>query len=319
MATYKFVDGDQLDIDLTAVSDAIRTKGETAEQLSFPDGMVAAISAISTGVELDFAVTGGTEQPSDPAANTIWVNTETEITSWIFSPAEPESPVEGMVWIMMGTSGDVAFNALKRNEIQIYPVSAEQYVGGVWVSVEAHIYQEGTWTELVGSLVLFDGTDGGDNTELTGGWSVISQTSQAKLEVTSEQISFLSASAGTVRRAGPVKSLDLSKYKTLYCDGLNASTSDSDSYSFMLLAERTNSAEPVATVRQPFGTRGVVAIDLTAIASRDALYFAISNASGSVGSKLFRCWADHREMSVSQMQSELQAAYQEGVNTAYDQ
>ena len=264
---------------------------------------------------LNFKVVGGTSQPASPKENTIWVNTDTGITSYIFSITEPENPVEGMVWVLVGEPGGVEFNALRRNGIQLYPVAAEQYTDGAWMSVESHIYQSGTWTELVGSLVLFDGTDGGDNTDVTGGWSVISQTTQAKLEVDSDQISFLSAAAGTVRRAGPVKAVDLSRYKTLYCDGLNGSTSDSDSYSFMLLSERTNSAEPVVSVRQPFGTRGVVTIDLTAIASRDNLYFAISNASSSVGSKLFRCWADHREASAAQMRSDLQAAYQEGVNS----
>ena len=267
---------------------------------------------------LNFKVVPGLTQPGTASENTIWVKSQ-KITSWILSPSEPENPVEGMVWVLVGEPGGVEFNALRRNGIQLYPVAAEQYTDGAWMSVESHIYQGGTWTELVGSLVLFDGTDGGDNTDVTGGWSVISQTTQAKLEVDSDQISFLSAAAGTVRRAGPVKAVDLSRYKTLYCDGVNGSSSDSDSYQFMLLADRSHSAVPLAAVRQPFGTRGVVTIDLTAIAARDNLYFAISNASSSVGSKLFRCWADHREASAAQMQSDLQAAYQEGVNSAYDQ
>ena len=37
--------------DLTAVADAIRAKGETAEPLAFPDGFVAAIQAIPEGPE----------------------------------------------------------------------------------------------------------------------------------------------------------------------------------------------------------------------------------------------------------------------------
>ena len=59
---YKFVDADQLDADLTTVADAIRTKGKTSAQLAFPDGMAAAVAAISSGVEVKRAT--GTVQVS---------------------------------------------------------------------------------------------------------------------------------------------------------------------------------------------------------------------------------------------------------------
>ena len=44
-------------VDLTAVANAIREKGGTSEQLACPDGFVAAIQAIQTGVPLQIAVT----------------------------------------------------------------------------------------------------------------------------------------------------------------------------------------------------------------------------------------------------------------------
>ena len=43
-------------VDLTAVANAIREKGGTSEQLACPDGFVAAIQAIQTGVPLQIAV-----------------------------------------------------------------------------------------------------------------------------------------------------------------------------------------------------------------------------------------------------------------------
>lgn len=49
MAVDKLVDSAQLDTDLTAVADAIRTKGGTSESLAFPNGFVDAIDAIETG------------------------------------------------------------------------------------------------------------------------------------------------------------------------------------------------------------------------------------------------------------------------------
>jgi hypothetical protein len=49
MALDKLVDSSQLDTDLTAVANAIRTKGGTSAQLAFPAGFVSAVDAIPTG------------------------------------------------------------------------------------------------------------------------------------------------------------------------------------------------------------------------------------------------------------------------------
>lgn len=49
MAVDKLVDSTQLDADLTAVANAIRTKGGTSAQLAFPAGFVSAVQDIPTG------------------------------------------------------------------------------------------------------------------------------------------------------------------------------------------------------------------------------------------------------------------------------
>ena len=49
MAVDKLVDSAQLNADLTSVADAIRIKGGTSAQLTFPTGFVSAIDAIPTG------------------------------------------------------------------------------------------------------------------------------------------------------------------------------------------------------------------------------------------------------------------------------
>lgn len=100
----------------------------------------------SGGASLNFSVVGGTSQPEIPKENTIWVNTETEISGWVFSTSEPESPAEGMVWIATGISSPGEFNALEKNCIQVYPISAKQYVSGALVAKTAKIYQNGAWS-----------------------------------------------------------------------------------------------------------------------------------------------------------------------------
>ena len=49
MATYKVVDSEQLNADMTSVADSIRTKGGTTDALAWPDGYKTAIEAIQTG------------------------------------------------------------------------------------------------------------------------------------------------------------------------------------------------------------------------------------------------------------------------------
>lgn len=101
------------------------------------------------GASLNFKVVSGTTQPKNPTENMIWVNTETPVNDVCFSATQPENPVNGTVWICTGTSSPVSFNALKKNAIIIYPVSAKlftsdgNYTG--WDSKEAKIYQNGAW------------------------------------------------------------------------------------------------------------------------------------------------------------------------------
>lgn len=97
------------------------------------------------GAGLNFKIVGN-PQPSDPAENTIWVDTDS-ITKWTFSATEPENPEEGMVWISVGHSSPVAFNALKKNNITVYPIFARQYVGGAYVDKTAQSYQNGEWND----------------------------------------------------------------------------------------------------------------------------------------------------------------------------
>jgi hypothetical protein len=106
-------------------------------------------------------------QPSTAKENTIRIDTDT-FTSWIFSATEPEAPEEGMVWFTNGTSSSVEFNALKKNGLQVYPISAKQYIGGVWVDKSAKSYQGGAWVDLASDCYLYNSGD--QCSDITGGW-----------------------------------------------------------------------------------------------------------------------------------------------------
>ena len=49
MATYKVVDADQLNADMSGVADSIRAKCGTTEALAWPDGYKTAIDSIPAG------------------------------------------------------------------------------------------------------------------------------------------------------------------------------------------------------------------------------------------------------------------------------
>lgn len=91
--------------------------------------------------------------PSYPNENTIAIFSETEINGYSFGITEPESPEEGMLWILTGCTSPVAFNALKKDTIMVYPSSAKQYVTGIWMPVQAMTYQKGEWINWIQYLI----------------------------------------------------------------------------------------------------------------------------------------------------------------------
>lgn len=99
------------------------------------------------GGGLNFRVIGSTSQPTFAKENDIWVNTD-KVESYVFSAIEPESQVAGMVWFEVGPDSSVAFNALKKNAVYVYPVFCKQYVGGAWVSKDAYLWKDGTWVQF---------------------------------------------------------------------------------------------------------------------------------------------------------------------------
>ena len=84
---------------------------------------------------------------NNPKEITIGVITITTMTSWVFSATEPSEPEVGMVWFPVGKFSKSEFNALKKNTLQVYPLTAKQYEGGKWVDKVAYSYQNGVWTQ----------------------------------------------------------------------------------------------------------------------------------------------------------------------------
>ena len=170
-------------------------------------------SRVEGGGGLNFSVVGGVTQPNDPKENTIWVNTEHKITSWAFSATEPAEPVAGMVWISTGDSSGVAFNALKKNAIQVYPLSAKQYVDGAWVDVTAYSYQGGEWVGWITYLYNL----GDECEDITGGWTYKKGFGSCSVTKNSDNIyvACTEGSSGAAVSVYPTNKIDLTSKSKL--------------------------------------------------------------------------------------------------------
>lgn len=184
--------------------------------------MVGRTNAGGGGASLNFKVVGGTSEPANPKENTIWVNTAQKITGYIFSVTPPADLAQGMVWIAVGTSSHVEFNALKKNGVQVYPLSAKQYVGGAWEDRNAKTHQGGVWVEWIAYLFK----NGTTNTDLVGEWktaAVSEDGSYTGLPIVTENtdniIIKMSSGGNTGGIAYFEKKIDLTPFRKLVFDG----------------------------------------------------------------------------------------------------
>ena len=106
------------------------------------------------GAGLNFKIVGGTTQPASPKENTIWVNTDLEITGWAFDNTAPEYLTTGGVWFRTSGASITSFNALKKNTIKVYPVSCYQWNGNTYVRKTCLIFTNNKWNEL--GLILYE-------------------------------------------------------------------------------------------------------------------------------------------------------------------
>lgn len=223
------------DTTLEAIGDAIRAKEESSALIPVAD-FADRINALGAG--LNFEVVGGTSQPTNPKENTIWVNTSTAITSWIFSAVEPTEPAEGMVWISIGTSSAIEFNALKKNAIQVYPISAKQYIDGACVKKTAESYQNGEWV----GWIFYAFKDG----EIRLGEMYTS--TPERLYISNGELIFKNSN-GNGSWGYFTKTLDLTSYRKMKVKIKQTSVFDNMYCAFVSVTQKTPTAASLASIK----------------------------------------------------------------------
>lgn len=197
-----------------ATADAIREKGESADPVTWDEetGFEQAVLAINGGGDLNFEVVGGTTRPTNPVENTIWANTDTEITGWAFSAETPDSPTDGMVWFFTAPNSSVKFDAFNKNSMIITPMSAFQYISGVWAKIDSvEIYQNDIWK--LWTVYLYNA--GYENNVITGGWGLYNATSGKWAKGADEIVASYSGSSYTQGCIYTTNPVDVRGYSSL--------------------------------------------------------------------------------------------------------
>lgn len=198
----------------------------------------------SGGASLNFKVVGGTSVPSNPSANTIWVNTSTAISDWVFSATQPTGAT-GRVWIQTDKASTVAFNALKKNNIMVYPVSVKQYVSSKWVDKTAKTWNGSKWIDWYNGEIFLNGNQ---YTDITGGWKACNGSGQKVTIGSSSMVFTNTGDSDRYATAYTVNSLDLSKYTKIIATISIPSTSDAkDEFKLGVTNQNTNN-EPTSFV-----------------------------------------------------------------------
>lgn len=246
----------------------------------------------SGGDPLNFKVVGGTTKPSNPKENTIWVDTDADITSWMF--VNIINPVftskEGTVLFnyeaAKTSNGDTIFDTVKnKNEsIFIKPVSAFQYISGAWVKKNVMIYRNSKWHDWV--FYLFH--NGVLHSSITG-WTKGNQAAvvtEGSVTVSSDHIKFTagirSEGLGTTAHV-PIPAIDMTPYKTVTFDvQFAAHVSDAG-------AGKAQRGNGVGITPQGGGYGGMVVKKVAASATRQKYVLDISSLSGAYCITLFIC------------------------------
>lgn len=269
------------------------------------ENMILNLGGSGGGASLNFKVVAGNPQPENPRENTIWLNTDVPIGAWYFTATQPENLNEGDVWFRTGVSSTVEFNCLKKNGIQIYPAFAKQMIGGALVDVPAKSYRNGQWVSWWDGYYFRDGEQ---YQEYTGGWTGVSDANSS-YEV-GATLHLRNNSSGHAW-VGTAEMVDLTDVDTLYAVG-----ESKGAYNVYMLVgkERTNwvYADKKVALQD-----GIYTYDVSDLSGDYYIYFNGSGGtSGAADTEISAVWGSQASNTIAV--ADLDAAYQEGVDRAYD-
>lgn len=228
------------------------------------------------GTSLNFKVVGGTTEPSNPKENTIWVNTDKEITGWNFASEQPEDMKEGEVWIPTGKPSTIKVNLLKKNSVIVYPLSAQQMISGELKEATAKCYQNGEWVELWNGYLF----DNGKVPSFVTEWKSNQNGSALTLDVGENTIHAYAKNYGTLW-CYPFPAIDVTPYSKYIVDMSIDRGSTSDDPNYILISKSGGSAEADARTLTNVTGRQTLELDISSFEGVYYCGFAISSWKGA--------------------------------------
>ena len=193
----------------------------------------------------------------------------------------------GQVWVPTVTSSTAPFNALKKNGITVYPMSAKQYINGAWVEKSVRIYQNGAWVDVWDGHLL----DGANKYEdVTGGWVnsttcklFASQNSNANGKATFDSNGIVFGRDTTI--VNTANKIDLSNYSTLkfHVDATTGQTA------FGVMSSVSGSVESNSAALKYSNAPGTTAID---VSSLNGSYYVVIGQDGAYTGTISKVWLE---------------------------
>lgn len=208
---------------------------------------------------------------------------------------------EGTVWIQTGTSSTAEFNALKNDGITVYPLSAKQYIDGVWVSKIAKTYQNGAWVDWI--LNLYN--NGDECISVTGGWSVagVTLTTQDSLVPAAMNSDHMligqttAASKNTYCVMSTAEKINIvPSTKTLFVDYTTLKTSGGNVSNIYIQQDKTigsNNYIAMSRLTAAEGKRATLEVDVSSVNGEYFVIFASWYSTTEIrAAKIHRVWLE---------------------------
>jgi hypothetical protein len=183
-----------------------------------------------------------------------------------------------------------AFNALRENRIQLYPISAKQYISGAWVNKTAKTYQSGAWKEWV--IYAYNA---GDKCEsLHGGWTTSTRWYQTNaktpaLTYNTDSMTIRTSGSGKNFQSGileTVDGVDLTNYSKLTfvvkSVGVGGSNKLGDGWARLALGATANlTGTATAAVEQDITAQGTYTLDISSLTGFHDIIVKVQCSGGS--------------------------------------
>lgn len=276
MAVNKVIYGGNTLIDLSA--DTLTTASQLLQGVVAHTRSGAKITG-TMKAGADLSVKAYSSLPSSGGTNEIAVLTSTTMTGWVIQADQP-SGTSGLVWVDIG-EGSAA--PIQLDNLQIAPVQAHQYINGGWTPLEGYVYKGSSWVQFcLAELRLY--YDGEEN-PITGGWN----TSNGTKYDTYIDTRITGTGEG---RVYPTNMIDVTRYKTLFAEIENASSSLSGTMKLALRSSTASKASSACSTSETIAksTTKTISVDISGISG--SYYTIAASETVSVRWYLRKMWLE---------------------------